>query len=65
VQVKKTLKNLPDWEPAKRDNKNVSNHFDFHIIMEDGSIKISISTPNRQNPVKNLFPMASYGSSIN
>lgn len=45
-QVLKTIKKLPNWEPAKRNNKSVKNHFMFMVIMDSGNISVQLLSMN-------------------
>lgn len=57
LQTKKTIKNLPNWEPAKRNNKNVPCLYILTITWEEGKLTIYLASPNKDNPFKNQFPV--------
>ena len=45
-KVLKTLKRLPNWEPAKRDNMNVKNYFMLFVDLDNGKIIIQLLSIN-------------------
>jgi hypothetical protein len=46
-KVLKAITNLPSWEPAKRDNKNVKSYFMLTVTLDNGSISILLSNINQ------------------
>jgi antitoxin component YwqK of YwqJK toxin-antitoxin module len=45
-QVLKTIKKLPIWKPAKRGNKSVKNYFWLVVHLNDGNIRIELTSRN-------------------
>jgi len=47
-RVMNTIKKLPDWTPAIRNNKNVENYFMLAVDMDNGLINVQLLTLNEK-----------------
>jgi len=45
-QIIQTIKELPDWIPAKRNNMNVGNYFSVQVFLQDKKICVKASSKN-------------------
>jgi len=50
-RVMNTIKKLPNWTPAIRNNKKVKNYFMFTVHMDNGQISIQLLSLNEKNKV--------------
>jgi antitoxin component YwqK of YwqJK toxin-antitoxin module len=53
-KVIKSIKSLPNWIPALRNNKAVRSHFNLSVTLDKGSIKIFLSNINQIIPDQGL-----------
>jgi hypothetical protein len=50
-RMMKTIKKLPAWTPAERNNKRVQNYFYFTVNMDNGQISIQLLSLNEKTKV--------------
>lgn len=46
-KVLKSIKKLPNWKPAIRDNKNVLNYFTLSVLMDKGEVDVQLISNNK------------------